>query len=276
MSVALGVGVRLREIFGKSFGIFARHFVVFFTIAAIVLGPFYLVLLVAVVLRPGGNVEYVVANLMVMLMVVICPTIASGAMTYGVAQDLCGRPVRTLETLNALVRRFLPMMGIAVSLLPLVPAGILLAAIVMATIAIFLPMVTATSADPRYLLGLFLLFLTLGYCICFAAAPVCMAEQSGVGASLSRSRFLTKGYRWQIFGAFTLIVVVDVIVSVVARMAASRIGTDAGLIVADTERLIASYIVQTVFLAFAAVVAAVLYHQLRAGKTGANIAGVFD
>src|SRR5262249_52345222 len=115
MSVALGVGVRLRDIFGKSFGIFARHFVVFFTIAAIVLGPFYLVLLVAVVLRPGGNVEYVVANLMVMLMVVICPTIASGAMTYGVAQDLCGRPVRTLETLNALVRRFLPMMGIAVS-----------------------------------------------------------------------------------------------------------------------------------------------------------------
>jgi hypothetical protein len=47
---------------------------------------------------------------------------------------------------------------------------------------------------------------------------------------------------------------VDVIVSVVARMLASRVGADAGLIGADTDRLIASFIVQAVFLAFIAVV----------------------
>jgi hypothetical protein len=59
-------------------------------------------------------------------------------------------------------------------------------------------------------------------------------------------------------------------------MVASRIGADAGLIGADTERLIAVYIVQAVFLAFIAVVAAVFYHQLRVAKDGADIASVFD
>ena len=46
----------------------------------------------------------------------------------------------------------------------------------------------------------------------------------------------------------------DLIVNVMARMVATRIGAHAGLVGADTERLIASYLVQAVFLAFIAVV----------------------
>jgi len=120
------------------------------------------------------------------------------------------------------------------------------------------------------------LLLILSYCTYFAAAPVCIAEQADIGVSLSRSRFLTRGHRWQIFRAFTLIFVCNLIVSLMARMIATRIGADAGLVGADTERLIASYLVQAVFLAFIAVVAAVLYRQLRVAKGGSDIASVFD
>jgi hypothetical protein len=264
---------RLRDVFGMSFGIFGRHFGVCIALAAIVLCPFYLALLAAVVLRPDGNLRSLLPWITVMPMVVICPTIATGAMTYCVIQDLRGRPVRMLETLKVLVRRLLPMMGVAISLLPLVPVSLLLAFIVTRTIAVFFPLV---GADPRYSVGSLVLFLILGFCICFAAAPVCIAEQAGIGVSLSRSRFLTKGHRWQIFGAFTVIFVIDVIVSVMARLVASRIGADADLVGADTGRLIASYIVQAVFLGFVAVVAAVFYHQLRIVKDGGLIASVFD
>jgi len=73
---------------------------------------------------------YVVVNLTIMLMLVICPPIANGAMTYGVGQDLRGLPVRMLETLKILLRRFPPMIGVAICLLPLVPVSFLLALIV--------------------------------------------------------------------------------------------------------------------------------------------------
>jgi len=261
------------DLFGKSFSLFGRHFVVFTTLAAVILSPFYLMLLAAVLFRPDGNLGYVVVNLTVMLMLIICPTIANGAMTYGVIQDLSGRPVRILEMLRVLVGRFLPMIGVAIVLLPLVPVSLLLTLIAWGAVAVFFQLVTA---EPRYLLGLSVLLLILSYCTYFAAAPVCIAEQAGIGVSLSRSKFLTKGHRWQIFCAFTLIFVCDLIVNVIARMVATRIGAHAGLVGADTERLIASYLVQAVFLAFIAVVAAVLYRQLRIAKGGSDIASVFD
>ena len=263
----------MADLFGKSFSVFGRHFVVFTTLAAVVLSPFYLMLFAAVLLRPDRNLGYAVVNLSVMLMLIICPTIAIGAMTYGVIQDLSGRPVRILEMVRVLVRRFPPMICLAIVLLPLVPVSLLLTLIAWGAIAVFFQSV---AAEPRYLLGLSVLLLILSYCTYFAAAPVCIAEQAGIGVSLSCSRFLTRGHRWQIFRAVTLIFVCDLIVGFMARMIATRIGADAGLVGADTERLIAFCLVQAVFLAFIAVVAAVLDRQLRVAKGGSDIASVFD
>jgi hypothetical protein len=275
IGLALGADrtFRLGRVFRNAFGMFGRNAVAFLTIAALVLGPFYLVLLATVVLRPTGTLSGLVVNLTVIPMLVICPMIASGAMTYGVAQDLRGRPVRMLDMLNLLLRRFRPIIGVAMSLLPLLLVSMMLAVIVGGATGILFPSI---SREPRYLIALLIVFLILGHSIWFAAAPVCMAEQVGIRASLSRGRFLTKGYRWQIFGAFVLIVIVDVFISVMARMVVTQIGTDAGLIGGDVERLVASYIVQTAFLAFVAVVAAVFYQQLRVAKGGSDVASVFD
>src|SRR5262249_45238879 len=119
--------------------------------------------------------------------------------------------------------------------------------------------------------AVFFPLLILGYSIYFAAAPACIAEQAGSGAlALPRSGFLTKGHRWQIFGAFILFFGCDAIISDIAQTVMSWVDA------ADTERLIASYLVQVVFLSFNAVLAAVLYHQLRLAKDGADVASVFD
>ena len=265
LSTALGVEktFRVRDVFDKSFSVFGRHFVVFTTLAAIVLSPFYLTLFAGALLMPDGDPGYLVlAALTVMPMLVIGPTIASGVMTYGVVQDFSGRPVQILETLNVLVRNLRPMIGISVALLLLVPAGLLLTLIA----SVFESIVI----EPPYQAVSFALLLILGYSIYFAAAPACIAERAGIGVSLSRSRFLTKGHRLQISGAFILVFGFNAVVSVMAAIVASRVGAG------NTERLIASYMVQVVFLAFTAVLAAVSYYQLRLANDGSDVASVFD
>jgi hypothetical protein len=190
-----------------------------------------------------------------------------------------------LETLNVLARRFLPMIAVAISVPLVVLVAYLLAAIlagiVAGVIGIFFPMVGVVSG---YLLGLAVLPVApMVYCMFFAAAPVCIAEQAGIGTSLSRSRFLTKGHRWQIFGAVILIFVVYIIVSFVAESVAARTGAGGeGLTVVGPIRAVFvafNAIVAAVFVAFNAVVAAVFYYQLRVAKDGvdpAKIASVFD
>jgi hypothetical protein len=275
MGLALGIErtVRLGSVFGNAFNLFGRSFGAFIAIAAFVLSPFYLVLLAAVVLRPAGTLAHLVVVPPVALMLVICPTIANGAMTYAVARSLRGQPARTLDTLKVLVRHLPPLLGVGMCLLPLLPVGALLAVSAGFAVAVFFPSI---MAEPRYLITLFILFLVIGHCIWFAAAPVCVAERVRVRVSLFRGRFLTKGHRRPIFGAFFLIVIADVFISIMARMAVTQISAGAGLIGLDVARLLASYIVQVVFLAFVAVVAAVFYHQLRVAKGGSDISSLFD
>jgi hypothetical protein len=108
-------------------------------------------------------------------------------------------------------------------------------------------------------------------CAFFVGAPVCVAEKAGVGASLSRSRFLTRGYRGQIFGAYFLIAILGGFNSEIAARATSAVG--------EIGATIAGYGVQAIFGAFLAVLAAVLYYQLRVAKEGielAKIASVFE
>jgi hypothetical protein len=104
----------------------------------------------------------------------------------------------------------------------------------------------------------------------FVAAPVCIAERAGIGASLRRSRFLTKGHRWQIFGAFLLILILGLIAAGVIFEAISMFGSIARIV---------QNAVQAIFATFNAVLAGVFYYQLRVAKEGvdlAKIASVFD
>ena len=176
-------------------------------------------------------------------MAIVCGTIANGAMTYGVVQDLRGAPVSIGEAVIFAARRFLPLIGVAIA------AGVL------------------TSLA-------FILLIVPGFmviCAFFVAAPVCVAEKAGVRASLSRSRFLTRGYRWQIFGAYFLIAILGGFNSEIAARATSAVG--------EIGATIVGYGVQAIFGAFLAVLAAVLYYQLRVAKEGvdlAKIASVFE
>lgn len=112
--------------------------------------------------------------------------------------------------------------------------------------------------------------------ICLAI-PVLMVENPGTLASLSRSRELTKGSRWRLFGLLLLAFIVTSIIGFVVPLPfdlllplegpLSFLGTVVGIAV------------QVFITVFFAVLLGVAYHDLRVAKEGVSteqLAAVFD
>jgi hypothetical protein len=217
MAVALRGHVRLRHIFGKSFGLYGRHRFAFTFLAAIAMSPFFLIVWAVrpfLLVWPAGPGW---ANWTVVGMMLVCLLLANGAITYGVVRDLQGRPAPTLEILDVLAHRLLPMIGVAILVTLLAFLGLLLGKIVLDLIESFHPFSSALPASTAIALCIFFVL-----SIFFAAIPVCVAEQPGIGKSLWRSGYLTKGYRWQIFATYLLIFVP--LTAVIAPMSSANAG----------------------------------------------------
>jgi hypothetical protein len=253
---------RLGQAFSQSFSVFGRHFVAFVVLTVLANIPNYVFQWGATPTpaAPGALPEFdpwaVLACVLALPVSIACSTIATGAITYGVVQDLRDEPVSIGEAIAIAARRVLPMIGVALAF------GIL------------------------WVLGLILLVVPgfIVACMYFVAAPVCIVEREGVGGSLRRSRFLTKGHRWKIFGALLLIIVLGLIVfgMIAATVASSGLMTGPGgatMLQNAGAVTIVQNAVAAIFGAFIAVLVAVFYYHLRVAKEGvdlAKVASVFD
>src|SRR5262249_41883907 len=113
--------------------------------------------------------------------------------------------------------------------------------------------------------GLFL------YTIWFVGLPACIIERLGPWTSLRRSRKLTWGHRWKLFGLGLLIIIPSLGILLIQSALTAVAGPVVGLI----GRLIW----KAIWSAFAVVVVVVTYHDLRVAKEGIDIeqiAAVFD
>lgn len=111
------------------------------------------------------------------------------------------------------------------------------------------------------------------YLMWSVATPALVAEESGVFAAFSRSRFLTKGARWKIFGLQLLLLVFVWLLSAAlgAAMLASGLGTvtaQNGVPALSPSYLLLSGISNTLIIAFWSTVQASLYIALRTWKDG--------
>jgi uncharacterized membrane protein len=173
----------------------------------------------------------------------ITKSLVSGAVMYGVIQELRGRAFSVGDSLRIALNRFLPMLGVVISTALLIGLG---------TVLLIVP-------------GLILA------CMYYVSMPACVAENSGVFKSMSRSRFLTTGNRWKVFGTFLLMLLGGII-----------IGGIVGAIFALAGRpalLVATQVAGAIVGAFNGVLVSVFYYQLRVAKEGVDIekiAGVFD
>ena len=170
--------------------------------------------------------------------------VAMAATAYGTIQDLRNQYAGIGPCLS---RAF----G---SLVPLALAGLLVGLFVMlGTIALVVPGLMIWTA------------LSI-------VGPAIVVERLGVGDGMRRSRELTKGRRWAVFGAvFLAAIILNVISYVVSHVV--------GPIFGQLANGILSLVLAIVSQAFQAVLVAVIYFQLRADKEGVSldeIAKVFD
>jgi len=226
---------RLAEVFGTSFAIFGRRFVPLVILTVIASAPEFATRFAI------GTEPIATAGLRVLGMAT--QSLIDGAVMYAVVQELRGRAFSVGDSLRIALERFLPLLGVAVG------TGIV---IVLGMLLLVVP-------------GL--LFL----CMFFVAVPVCVTERTGVFESVSRSSFLTEGYRWQVFGTVAFLLVVGLIANLPLWVAAAPIG--------DASLKIGSDAVGVLLSAFGGVVTGVLYYRLRVAKEGVDIdriASVFD
>lgn len=173
----------------------------------------------------------------------------TAVIVYGALRYLQGNKAGIFACLGQGLRRILPIAIVAILTTILLSIGFLLLVI------------------PGIIIALM---------ICLAI-PVLMVENPGIFGSLSRSRELTKGYRWHLLGLFLLAFVITTVVNIVVPMPFGLLGAiDPSLAAVGAIVGLALQLFTTVFMA---VVLAVAYHDLRVAKEGVStdqIAAVFD
>jgi hypothetical protein len=236
---ASGTPFRIGDALSKTFSVFGSKLSSFLILALVPLIPVLVLKLLALSGPQGANAG--VFGGFVAILIVVLGSVAQAMTLYGAFQEMGGQPFSIGESLGVGLAQAVPVLGVAVL------GGLLTG---LASILLVVP-------------GLIVL------CMLYVSVPVCVIEKPGVIASLNRSALLTKGYRWQIFGLLALVGIVNIIVQIVLALLGrlTLIGT------------LLEFVWLVIATSFGAVMAAVVYHDLRVAKEGLdidNLANVFD
>jgi hypothetical protein len=283
----LAVGnFRVGSVISRATSIFSRNFPIYFVVTAIAGVPPLLVgVLVPVSPVAAANpFQNAGAGGFTFLLTIVVWLLSQAIVLCAAFQAMRGRPLRLADCFKVGLRRFLPLLGLAIF------AGIVMLAYMLFVAFAIVQMTTVLQPGLLILASLLLIIpILILFLIWFVAMPVCVLEQLGPFRSLGRSRALTKGHRWKIFWLMlaTLIpalIVAGIITAVLARLGIAvnlRIGLFFG--VSGTPNTIASQVVSLIWTAiltaFYAILVAVAYHDLRVAKEGVDveqIAAVFE
>ncbi len=178
--------------------------------------------------------------------------VLQAAIVYGTVNTFNGRTVSLGAAMGVGFRHFLPLLGLAILVGLCIGLG---------TILLIVP-------------GLIIAVL---WCV---AAPALVVEKRSIFSSLQRSRDLTRGYRWPIFG----LIVIYFIVYMIIFSAIGALGVATGGTFVDGSGVLAFNLIVTplstivVSIIGSAGVAAI-YYELRTAKEGVGaeqMASVFD
>jgi hypothetical protein len=233
---------RLGSIISRSASILWRHVLSFFVVGVIASWPILLQISILTA-EPGDELALsdVPWMLLVIILLMVFSTVGQAIVIHAAFQDMRRGPVRLVESLNVALQRFWPLIGLTL-------AGLL------------------TMVGLALLLVPGLIFSTLW----FVSLPACIVEQLGPWKSLDRSRELTRGHRWKVFGLVLLLVIGSSVSSLVGPWV-----TPTSAVVA----VVGALMWNGIWTAFTAVTAIVTYHDLRMPKEGIDIepiAVVFD
>jgi hypothetical protein len=171
---------------------------------------------------------------------------SQAVIVHAAFDDMRGRPINMMESLKTGLRRFFPVL----------------------VIAICVPILAGLAAIALVFPGFMVMTML------FVSAPVCVVERLGPFKSMGRSSRLTKGNRWKIFGLWFATFIVQAMVQSTLTGVPHAAGGSGSLL--NTPLLV---IWGAIYGAFSAVLAVVTYNDLRVAKEGIDtdqIASVFD
>ena len=204
-------------------------------------------------LSPDGS--HVLRQLGFSMLAMVLYALSTAACLSGAYHTMRGQPFSVGRSLRDGFRRFFPLVGVAI-------VSTLLTWL--AALALLVPGAIVA-------------------CALYVAVPVCVIERAGVGASLRRSRDLTRGSRWAIFGLLLFVLVLAAFVGGAVTIGMFRLGGAENLARLATGGLtpyrLVAFLLDAIVRTFGAVVTAVVYHDLRVAKEGVDldqIAAVFD
>jgi hypothetical protein len=241
-SAVAGAGVaqfRIGSALSRAFQVYGAGAGRFFVLTLIPMAP---LLILGLVAGPGGG--GVGVRVSSGLLQFVLSSLAQATCLYGAYQIMRGRSFGVGDSLGVGLRRLGPVLWTLVLCDLLIGLGLLFLVI------------------PGIIVG----------CALYVALPACMIELLGATHSLGRSRELTRGSRWPIFGLLLLVGVAGAVLGAGVGGVASWVG---GWMLLT----IAVFAVQVIAQSFGAVLCAVVYHDLRVAKEGVDtdtIASVFD
>jgi hypothetical protein len=247
--IGIAPSFRVGQVISTSISIWARNLIFFSVLGLVANLPGLFIKLYVFEQASGGTPPSLILNSLGSVSDVICGQILAAVITFGVFQQLRGRPVSFNACVSAGFARFLPVIGTSLI------AGLMIG---IAALALVIP-------------GIIVMMMF------WVAIPACVAENLGVSDSLGRSAGLTKGYRWQVLGIVLILTVLSVALGAIVGFVFGL-----GIAIAHTGSIglvIALYLVTSLIAAFQAVCATTGYYYLRVAKEGVDIdqiAAVFD
>ncbi|MEM8936566.1 MAG: hypothetical protein AAGC77_09185 [Pseudomonadota bacterium] len=243
---------RIGDVVNRTFGSISRNFTTFFLLSLVLVGvPTFITGLAQFGATAPGTNLFGGAIVFAWIVGAVAGYILQGAIIHGAVVDFNGARASLGDCLSTGLKHFLPLVGIAILMTLGIAAGMLLLII------------------PGIILAI----------MWAVAIPAQVIENMGVLKSFGRSRELTKGSRWKIFGLFVIYIILAIVIGMMVMLPAS-VFTSAGSGSATSTVL---NVFQTLSTVLSAVVGSAgvsaLYYELRKSKEGVGadaLASVFD
>jgi hypothetical protein len=230
------------QLLSQTFSVFFSNFPAFGLISGLVLSPMIALSAWQSRVPKDRPAEVLAVALGVLLLSLLLTPIVTGALTYGVFQQVRGKKASASECLRTGFKHLFPVLGVSLLMALAVGIGCMLCLVP----------------------GVILMTMFS------AAVPTAVIERPGVTASLSRSRDLTQKHRWCIFGVIFVIWLIQICAGM-ALLVIARLS--AGL------QMILHLATSVISQGLQATAPALIYYHLRRIKESIDveeIAAVFD
>lgn len=257
------------SVIGRSFGSLAVIVGLFTTLPALIYNYWNFSRLASFGVEGVAGMEqaalanYGFVSMIAALVIFVLAFLAQAALVRATVESMNGKQPAVGDCIQIALRSLLPTFGIGI----VVFLAMVVAGLIAAFIAALIPFL-------GWLIALAIIVATAMWVLSISVAiPVVVQEREGVFGSISRSRQLTKGSRWSIFGLFLIIGIMAVVIQggfslVIGFTVASAGGISSSGAAAGA---VASSLVSSVFSTLISVAIAVTYVELRQVKEGTGV-----